>query len=126
MVNIGADVSVTPEGLKVSWRNPNVKKGRHCYENAVRFKTTCDTSWEPCTDPEMEHKIETVAIEIVSSQRKDADTREEKLLEEGKETKGEEEQGKSWAVCSLTEADLQGYPTLPNGEYFVDNGKHYT
>ncbi|CAL8267374.1 unnamed protein product [Lota lota] len=245
--NIGANISATPEGLRLTWRNPNEDKAPHCYESFVRVKTTCATSWENatvhkffyvlktsrhkeyqfqirmryhmycepsrlntwtswtqtlslgnandtgscmreepppqpittlyivillplllcflllcslthervrryflpiipdpkhrldglfkmemsqhCTDPEMECEIETVDIEIVNSERKDDGPMAEKLLEKDKETKGEAEQGKggreSWARCSLTEADLQGYRTIPNiGEYIVYNGIH--
>ena len=77
----------------------------------------------------MEREIETVEIEIVNSEWKEDGPSEEKLLEKDQETKGEAEQGKggweSWAPCSLTEADLRGYPTIRNSVgYIVYNGIH--
>jgi hypothetical protein len=75
----------------------------------------------------MECEIETVAIEIVNFEKEEDGSIEEKLLEKDQETKGEAEHGHGgrelWAPCRLTEADLQGYPTIPiSGEYIMHNG----
>ena len=80
-----------------------------------------------CADPAMECEIETVAIEIVNFEKEEDGSIEEKLLEKDQETKGEAEHGHGgrelWAPCRLTEADLQGYPTIPiSGEYIMHNG----
>ena len=44
--NVGANISATPEGLRLTWKNPNPNKNFRCYESVLRFKTTCARSWE--------------------------------------------------------------------------------
>ena len=44
--SIGANISATPEGLRLTWKNPYRDKAPHCFESFIRFKTICAPSWE--------------------------------------------------------------------------------
>ncbi|CAL8370550.1 unnamed protein product [Arctogadus glacialis] len=57
--NIGANISATPEGLRLTWKNPYRDKAPHCFESFIRFKTICAPRWENVTPVRFNYVLRT-------------------------------------------------------------------
>ncbi|KAJ3592201.1 hypothetical protein NHX12_007329 [Muraenolepis orangiensis] len=111
-------------GLQAPWTSwtPTLRLGNETHTG----EDNCVILLQRRAAPETEWDVETVAIEVVTSEREDGDTRAYEKPPEGEEETGaEEEPGRAWGSrprapgsWGLSEADAR------SGEYFVYNWIH--